>query len=122
MNNPVYSLSNFIGDFPFTIDGVISFACKYYPNKEAVVAQNSSLTYSNLNNAINNFAFTLQKNGIKRYDRIALVLSNTPEFVIGLFGIRNIYWGGLSVNQWLLVITVSWAAAVLYLKSDLKVL
>ena len=87
MNNPVYSLSNFIGDFPFTIDGVISFACKYYPNKEAVVAQNSSLTYSNLNNAINNFAFTLQKNGIKRYDRIALVLSNTPEFVIGLFGI-----------------------------------
>lgn len=82
-----YSISNIIRDFPYTVDGIVSFARKYYPDKIAVVSHTVSLTYSELENAVNNFANNLLKNGIKKSDRIALVLTNTPEFVIGLFGI-----------------------------------
>jgi long-chain acyl-CoA synthetase len=45
-----------------------------------------SSTYGELNGAVSKFASGLEQLGLKKGDHIALVLGNSPHFVIGLYG------------------------------------
>ncbi|MFT4414819.1 fatty acid--CoA ligase family protein [Fredinandcohnia humi] len=59
---------------------------KKYFNKPAYIFNDSSSTYAELDGAVTKFASSLEKLGIKKGDHIALVLGNSPHFVIGLYG------------------------------------
>lgn len=59
---------------------------KKYFDKPAYIFQETISTYAELDGAVSKFASGLEKLGIKKGDHIALVLGNTPHFVIGFYG------------------------------------
>jgi len=58
-----------------------------YQNKSAVVFENEKITYRELNEYVDRVAYNLASSGIKKGDKVALVLGNCPEFIITYFGI-----------------------------------
>ncbi len=56
-----------------------------------------TLTYAELDAHVNRFANALLKMGVKAGDRVALVLPNSPQFVIAFFGAMRI--GAIVVNN-----------------------
>ncbi|WP_223592918.1 fatty acid--CoA ligase family protein [Neobacillus bataviensis] len=59
---------------------------KDYSNKPAYYFMGQSSTYAELDGAITKFASGLEKLGVKQGDHIALLLGNSPHFVISLYG------------------------------------
>ena len=55
-------------------------------SKTAYYFMGKGTTYAELDGAITKFASGLEKLGVKQGDHIALLLGNSPHFVIGLYG------------------------------------
>jgi len=68
---------------------------KNYGAKTAVVSGERRLSYAELDEASNKVANALMGVGVGRGDRVAMLLTNSPEFVIIYFGIVKI--GGIAV-------------------------
>ena len=65
-------------------------ASRWYGKKTALVLDNHRLSYTELNEISNRVANALIKMGIRKGDRVAMLLSNSPEFVTIYFGIVKI--------------------------------
>ena len=59
---------------------------KKHPEKTAIVYNETEITYVQLESLSNQFSNTLAELGVKKGDRVALFLPNTPQFVIAYFG------------------------------------
>ncbi|KAA0547601.1 fatty acid--CoA ligase family protein [Bacillus sp. BGMRC 2118] len=59
---------------------------RQYGTKPAYVFQDTETSYLEFNGAVSKFAHALSEMGIKKGDHIALLLGNSPHFVIGLYG------------------------------------
>lgn len=57
-----------------------------YPRNRAVVFYDHALSYRDLNRAANRFANAMIGLGVKKGDRIALLLPNSPQMVIAYYG------------------------------------
>ncbi|MHA1784879.1 MAG: AMP-binding protein [Candidatus Helarchaeota archaeon] len=57
-----------------------------FPDKIACTFMNGKLTYKELQEYVHKFATFLQKNGLKKGDRVAINLPNTPQYLIAHFG------------------------------------
>ena len=57
-----------------------------HPDVPATIFFNALLTYRELSDLADRFAAGLQSLGVKKGDRVALVLPNSPQFVIAFFG------------------------------------
>ncbi len=57
-----------------------------YPKREAIRFFGRTLHYRELNEAVNRFANALIRLGVEPGDRVALVLPNCPQMVIGYYG------------------------------------
>ncbi|MDX8361266.1 fatty acid--CoA ligase family protein [Cytobacillus sp. IB215316] len=64
----------------------LSESAQKYPAKPAYIFQDKASTYADLDSAVNAFASGLDKLGIGKGDHIALLLGNSPYFVISLYG------------------------------------
>jgi fatty-acyl-CoA synthase len=58
-----------------------------YPAKAAIHYYGSTLSYAALHDACERLAGWLQSQGVQRGDRVLLVLQNSPQWVIGYYGI-----------------------------------
>ena len=76
---------------------LISEACRQYPDKPAYkfilsylaggrLTIGGKMTYRQLDQAINAFAGALYDMGVRKGDRVALMMPNAPQFVITFFG------------------------------------
>jgi long-chain acyl-CoA synthetase len=91
-------------DYPqIPLDQFLSESAQKHPNHNALVfgaavgsrIMDSSLTYRQLDEAVNRFAAGLQELGLKAGDRIAIMLPNCPQFVIAAYAVWRI--GGVVV-------------------------
>lgn len=57
------------------------------PEKEAIVADSSRITYQELNQQIKSFQIGLKKLGVQKGENVGLLLPNCPEFIISYLGI-----------------------------------
>lgn len=57
-----------------------------YADKDAYIFMDKGTTYRELDAQITRFAAGLQQLGLKKGDHIALLLGNSPHFIIGLYG------------------------------------
>jgi long-chain acyl-CoA synthetase len=67
-----------------------------YPNKTAIHFNGKELSYQELYESALKFAGYLQKIGIQKGDRVAIMLPNTPQSVISFFGVMMA--GGIVVQ------------------------
>lgn len=58
-----------------------------FPEKEALVFDDKRHTHSELNNLINSLANALLETGIKKGDKVAMMMNNSDWFVITYFGV-----------------------------------
>ena len=85
-------------DYPdMPLYGLLERAARERPEHPAVVFFNRTLTYAQLNHAADRFARALVRLGLRRGDRVALMLPNCPQFVIAYYGILKA--GGVVVNH-----------------------
>ncbi len=61
-----------------------------YPDKTAISLENRKLSFAELDEASNKVANALLKMGLRKGDRVAILLSNIPEFAAIYFGIVKI--------------------------------
>jgi long-chain acyl-CoA synthetase len=61
-----------------------------YPEREAVVFQDASLTFRELDGLVNACANALRGLGIGRGDRVALFMTNRPEYVVSFFALARL--------------------------------
>jgi len=74
---------------------MLEAAAKRYGEKTAVVMDERRLSYAQLDEAANKVANALLGMGVKKGDRVAMLLSNSPEFAAIYFGVVKI--GGIAV-------------------------
>jgi long-chain acyl-CoA synthetase len=72
------------------LKSVLERTASRYGEKDAIVYGDRRVSFASLNEKSNRFANALLKAGINEGDRVALFLSNSPEFFIALFGITKI--------------------------------
>ncbi len=91
-------------DYPeITLDRFLSDSTRKHPDHTALIfgarvgtmLLDARLRYGTLDRAVDRFAGALQNMGVRKGDRVALMLPNCPQFVIGAYAIWRI--GGVVV-------------------------
>ncbi len=57
-----------------------------FPNRSALIFFGQHISFRELDSASNRFAHALRKLGMNKGDRVAIILPNIPQFVIGVYG------------------------------------
>jgi len=70
-----------------TLHETLKSSTHKYPHKVAVVYQKQRLTYADLDKLSDSLAHFLLEKGIKKGERVALFLENSPDYIISFFGI-----------------------------------
>ena len=73
-------------------------SCRQYADNISLIYDGKSLTYQALNRAVNAFAHGLRNLGIQKGDKVSIMLSNCPEFVISYFAIQKIGAVAVTLN------------------------
>lgn len=71
-------------------------AAERHPKRDALIFMGKRITYSKLLKLSNQFAHSLAGLGVKKGDRVALYLSNTPHIIIAYYGVLKA--GAIVVN------------------------
>lgn len=64
----------------------LSITAMEHPNKTAFIFQDKETSYMELEGAVRKFAYRLEQLGYKKGDHLALVVGNSPYYVIGMYG------------------------------------
>jgi long-chain acyl-CoA synthetase len=95
-------LSTYGPDVPATIPiprqplhRFLESAASWVPKRKAVIFCDSSLTYKQLNNKVNQFAHALLGLGVRPGDRVMIILPNIPQLIIAYYATLKI--GGVVV-------------------------
>jgi amino acid adenylation domain-containing protein len=72
---------------PFLVQHFLENSAKRLPDKIALICGEDRLTYRQLNHLADRLAHSLVDMGIRRQDRVAILLDNSIESVIALFGV-----------------------------------
>ncbi len=90
-----------------SLDRLLSDTATRHPNRVAIRFLGASLTYAQLDRAASRFAGALQRLGVKKGDRVAVLLPNCPQMVMA-------YYGGLRAGA------VLAPTSPLYVESELQ--
>lgn len=71
---------------------------KNLPKKTAYIFNGQSCSYAELDASITKFAAGLQSLGIKKGDHVALLLGNSPHFIISLYGVLRLGATAIPIN------------------------
>lgn len=63
---------------------------KFLPNKTALIFEDLSITYAQLDEKVNQLASGIAKMGIEKGDRLALFMPNIPEFIMIYFAAQKL--------------------------------
>jgi long-chain acyl-CoA synthetase len=69
---------------------VLTKTAKEHPERAAIAYVENEMTYAELDSLSDQFSGALAKLGVKKGDRVAVFLPNTPQFVIAYFSILKI--------------------------------
>src|SRR5258705_7205924 len=69
-----------------TMHALLDDAAESYPDAVATIFFNAKRSYKSISDEAWRFANGLRKLGVKKGDRVAILLPNTPQFVVAFFG------------------------------------
>jgi len=79
------------------VQDFLEISARRFAGKEALIAGDTRLTYEALNQEANRFAHALLQNGVEYGDRVAVLMDNTSEAIISM-------WGALKAGATFLII------------------
>ena len=71
---------------PVLVHEYLLRSAERFPDKEALICSGKRWTFRELDSAVRSFAAALVRAGLKRRDRVAVLLDNSAETVIALYG------------------------------------
>jgi amino acid adenylation domain-containing protein len=71
----------------YLLHQLLSESAEKYPDKEAIIFKDQSITYAELERESNKLAFGLTEIGIARGERVGIYLDRSIESLVGVFGI-----------------------------------
>lgn len=83
-----------------TIPALVAEMANRYPDREAVVGAHHRFTYQGIERAVNQAASFLLQAGIRKGDKVAVLMGNLPEWIIADFAITSIGAVMVAVNTW----------------------
>ena len=72
---------------PTLVHEYLSLSARRFPDKVAVISGEERLPYEVLDRSVDLLASALDRAGVRRHDRVVVLLDNSPESVISLYGI-----------------------------------
>jgi long-chain acyl-CoA synthetase len=81
-----------------TLDGVLEETARKFPDHTALLFFGRKITYSGLDRLANRFAHALARLGVRKGDRVALMLPNIPQMVIAYYGTLRAGAIGVATN------------------------
>jgi len=69
------------------LSNIIIQGAGYFPDKEAIIFEDTRFTYRELNGSVDLVASCLRDRGIKQNDRVVLYCENRPEWIMIYYGI-----------------------------------
>lgn len=79
-----------------TLVDLFNETCAKYPNNRAITSHGESLTFKKVAESVENFAASLIDLGIKKGDRVAVIMPNVMQYPLAIFAILKI--GAVVVN------------------------
>lgn len=73
-----------------TLGDILTRTAARVPNKQAFIFRNRQITYEGLDELVDEIAFGLVNEGIKKGDRLAILSKNSLDFVVVMFAIARI--------------------------------
>ncbi len=73
-------------------------AARNYPSREAIIFQNNTISYAKLKRLTDTVAANLQYFGIKKGDKVAIMLPNLPQTIIAYWGVLKAGAIGVMTN------------------------
>ena len=86
--------------------------CRRYPDRISLIYKDKTISYAQLNRAVNAFGNRLKALGMAKGDKVAIMLPNIPEFIISYFAILKLGAIAVTIN------TLSTPHELLYLLDD----
>ncbi len=77
---------------------MLDSVCGQYGGKKAIIFEDKTLSYGDLQKAVNSLANHLKSLGIQKGDKVAIMLPNIPEFVISYFAILKLGAVAVTLN------------------------
>ncbi|MDY7024247.1 MAG: AMP-binding protein, partial [Cyanobacteriota bacterium] len=71
----------------YLVHQLLENSAQQYPDKEAVVYKDNSVTYRELDAVSNQLAWILRNNGIEKGDRVGICLNKSIEEIVAIYGI-----------------------------------
>lgn len=85
-------------DYPqVTIPALLDITAARYPRRTAIIFEGREISYAALQRQINQVAGVLEKRGVGKGSRVALIMSNCPQVIVGFFAVLRL--GGIIVNN-----------------------
>lgn len=72
--------------------------CRLFPDRIALIHEAARLTYGEFHQAVNSLGNALRERGIRKGDKIVIMLPNIPEFVISYFAAQKIGAVAVTIN------------------------
>ncbi|MEM0373668.1 MAG: long-chain fatty acid--CoA ligase [Sulfolobaceae archaeon] len=74
-------------DYPrVPLFNIVEVSATRYPDKDSIIYYGRKISYKELWESINKFATFVNEIGVKKGDRVALFMPNTPQWIIAYFG------------------------------------
>ena len=70
-----------------TLTEMLEESCRIYSKKNALIFGKKRITYRQLNNQLTSVSYGLSRLGIKRNEKVAILLKNCPEYIVSYFAI-----------------------------------
>lgn len=83
-----------------TIANLIDEMAARYPDREAIVYEDERLTYAQMRGAVRRLAKGLYKLGVRRGDKVALLMGNQTEWLLVDFAVTLLGATLVSINTW----------------------
>ena len=72
--------------------------CRTYPERVSILYRDTTISYAELEAAVNAFGKRLKALGVARGDRVAVMLPNIPEFTVAYFAILKLGAVAVTIN------------------------
>jgi long-chain acyl-CoA synthetase len=106
-----------VHQYEMNMERMLQESAERYPENTAVIYEGKRISYKNLNQFVDALAHHLKELGIQKGDKVAIMLSNCPEFIISYFAALRLGAIAVSLN----VMSTSYELQHLIEDSDAKV-
>jgi long-chain acyl-CoA synthetase len=79
-----------------TLNDLFTEVCKKYPDKRALTSHKETITFAQTEKYVNNLATSLLNLGVKKGDRVAIIMPNLIQYPLSIFACFKI--GAIVVN------------------------